>query len=139
MWEKAIFHINCYYLVASQNAMAGQMVGRCVTIMGKLLHKCFTFLIHIAVIHRRFCCFNFIFQIFECVYVCVCVCVLVCMCMCVRVCVCACVWVFLFCPVHMLNIGISTTGWSLRLHFFIKEGSYTYHSCNDCRISILSL
>ena len=36
-----MFQINGFYLADSLNAMVEQMVDRCVTIMGKWLHKCF--------------------------------------------------------------------------------------------------
>ena len=98
-----MFQINGFYLAASLNAMAEQMVGRCVTIMDKRLNKCFTFLIHISVIHRSFCCFTFVFQIFLNKF---CVCV--------------------FFSVHVLHIGISTIGLSLWLHLFVREGSYAH-------------
>ena len=38
-----MFQINVFYLANSLNAMAEQMVGRCVTITGKWLHNCFTY------------------------------------------------------------------------------------------------
>ena len=100
-----MFQIIGFYLVASLNVMAEQMVGFCVTIMGKWLHKCFTFLIHI------FFRLSFLF---------------------VSVGVC-------FFSVHFLHIDISKIGLSLWLHFFIREGSYTYPYYNDCKISMLRL
>ena len=38
-----MFQIIGFYHAASLNKMAEQMVGRCVTIMGKWLHNCFTY------------------------------------------------------------------------------------------------